>query len=102
MTNRGLFHQARLVDSMQVGNPQFVQQVQSLGGYLSGAGMGSASQGMAAGRAMLYNQLNQQAAAMGYVDVYRMLCWMSVGMVCAAFLLSKNRPGQGAPEGAAH
>ena len=41
-------------------------------------------------------QLNQQAAAMGYVDIYRMLCWMSCIMVCFAFLLSKNRPGQGA------
>ena len=101
VTNRSLFHQARLVDSMQPGNAQYVQQTQAIGSVLTAHGMGSVSQGMAAARSMLYTQLNQQAAAMGYQDVYRMLCWMSVVMVGFAFLLSKNRPGQGAPAGEA-
>jgi len=30
-----------------------------------------------------------------------MLCWMSCGMVACAFLLNKNRPGEGAPAGEA-
>jgi DHA2 family multidrug resistance protein len=30
-----------------------------------------------------------------------MLCWMAVGMVACAFLLSKNKPGEGAPAGEA-
>jgi DHA2 family multidrug resistance protein len=38
---------------------------------------------------------------MGYQDVYRALCWMSCVMVVLAFMLSKNRPGQGAPAGEA-
>jgi MFS family permease len=103
VTNRSLFHQARLVDAMQPGNPQYMQQTRAIGSYLAGSGMGSISQGVAAARAMIYGQLNQQASAMGYQDVYRMLCWMSVIMVGFAFLLSKNRPGEGAPAGeAAH
>lgn len=103
VTNRSLFHQARLVDAMQSGNPQYVQQTRAIGSYLAGSGMGSIRQGVAASRAMIYGQLNQQASAMGYQDVYRMLCWMSVIMVGFAFLLSKNRPGEGAPAGeAAH
>jgi DHA2 family multidrug resistance protein len=43
--------------------------------------------------------LNQQASAMGYQEIYRALCWMSLGMVCCALLLSKSQPGDSAPEG---
>jgi len=38
---------------------------------------------------------------MGYADVYRVLCWMAIGMIAFAFLLTKNRPGEGAPAGEA-
>jgi DHA2 family multidrug resistance protein len=51
--------------------------------------------------ASIYQQLNQQASVMGYADVYRVLCWMSIGMIAFAFLLTKNRPGEGAPAGEA-
>jgi DHA2 family multidrug resistance protein len=63
---------------------------------------GGGADGNHLAQGQIYNQLNQQAAALGSVDVYRMLCWMSVLMVFCAFMLSKNRPGQGAPEGAVH
>ena len=52
--------------------------------------------------ATIYNQLNQQAQMQGYQDVYMELSWMSVCLILLAFMLSKNRPGQGAPAGAAH
>ena len=45
--------------------------------------------------------LNQQATAMAYQDIYRLLSWMAMGMMACAFMLSKNRPGEGAPEGEA-
>ena len=103
VTNRGLFHQARLQNYMSYSNPQFQQQVNSLSHYFGTAGPGApGGGGTGMAHASIYQQLNQQAAAMGYMDVYRMLCWMSCGMVLCAFLLSKNRPGQGAPEGAVH
>jgi hypothetical protein len=31
---------------------------------------------------------------MAYQDMYRLLCWMAMGMVACAFLLSTNRPGR--------
>ncbi|MBB5057348.1 DHA2 family multidrug resistance protein [Granulicella aggregans] len=103
VTNRGLFHQARLAEHMQTANQQYQQQSQAMANFFGGAGPGAAGGGgLNAAHASIYQQLNQQAAAMGYVDVYRMLCWMSCIMVLCAFMLSKNRPGQGAPEGAAH
>jgi DHA2 family multidrug resistance protein len=52
--------------------------------------------------ANVYNQLNQQAQMQGYQDVYMELSWMSVGLVVLAFMLSKNRPGEGAGAGAVH
>jgi DHA2 family multidrug resistance protein len=52
-------------------------------------------------RAAIYQQLNQQATAQAYQNIYQLLSWMAVGMVGFAFLLSKNRPGQGAPKGEA-
>jgi DHA2 family multidrug resistance protein len=52
-------------------------------------------------RAAMYQQLNQQATAQAYQDIYRLLSWMAMGMVLCAFLLGKNRPGQGAPAGEA-
>jgi DHA2 family multidrug resistance protein len=38
---------------------------------------------------------------MAYQDIYRLLGWMAMGMVACAFILSKNKPGQGAPAGEA-
>jgi DHA2 family multidrug resistance protein len=32
-------------------------------------------------RAAIYQQLNQQAAAMAYQDIYRLLSWMAMGML---------------------
>jgi MFS transporter, DHA2 family, multidrug resistance protein len=99
VTNRSLFHQARLQEAMQPGNPSFVNQVNALTSAFGGTGRGPEPGLMA--QATIYQQLQQQAGMMGYQDIYRMLCWMSVGMIACAFLLSKNRPGQGAPAGEA-
>jgi DHA2 family multidrug resistance protein len=99
VTNRTLFHEARLQNSMQPGSPAYVSQLGALTGFFHSAAPGSSAANMA--RATIYQQLQQQAAAMGYQDIYRLLFWMAVGMVGFAFLLSKNRPGQGAPAGEA-
>ena len=99
VTNRSLVHQARLQEAMQPGNPAFTNQVNALTSYFGGTGGGPGPDHMA--RAAIYQQLNQQAAAMAYEDIYRLLCWMAMGMVLCAFILSKNRPGQGAPAGEA-
>jgi DHA2 family multidrug resistance protein len=69
------------------------------GGLMHATGSSVAAHTMA--QASIYQQLNMQASAMGYVDVYRVLCWASVILVGFAFLLSKNRPGEGAPAGEA-
>ncbi len=78
--------------------------MQSLTAFFNGrigGGTGSASNAAGMAQASIYNQLQQQAAAQAYQDIFRMLCWMAVVMVGFAFLLNKNRPGQGAPAGEA-
>ena len=95
VTNRTLFHEARLSDGMQPGNPVYDQQMQTLSGYFHQAMPGNAAGAAQMAQASIYSQLNQQAAAQAYQDIYRMLCWMACGMVVCAFLLSKNKPGGG-------
>ena len=98
-TNRTLFHEARLKDGMQPGSIGYAQHLSALtGAYTNSVGGAQAS---AMAHASIYQQLNQQASVMGYADVYRVLCWMSIGMIAFAFLLTKNRPGEGAPAGEA-
>jgi DHA2 family multidrug resistance protein len=98
-TNRTLFHEARLQNAIQPGNITYSQQLSAMTGAYTHA-FGQAQAGALA-KASIYQQLDQQASVMGYADVYRVLCWMSIGMIAFAFLLTKNRPGEGAPAGEA-
>ena len=99
VTNRDLWHQARLQESMNSLNIPYQQYLHGLNANL-GQGFGKAnSGGMATGA--IYDQLNQQSGMLGYQDVYKMLFWMSIGMIFLAFMLNKNRPGEGAGGGAA-
>ncbi len=101
VTNRSLFHQARLQEAMQPGSQAYDTAMTAFTSMFSGS-TGNRADAANMARATIYNQLQQQAAAEGYQDIYRLLCWMAIAMVGFAFLLSKNRPGQGAPEGAVH
>ena len=104
VTNRSLFHQSRLQNSMQAGSVPYQQMLHNLTGFFAGSvggGTGPGSNAAAMANATIYNQLNQQAAAQGYQDVFRVLCWMAVVMVGFAFMLNKNRPGEGMPKGEA-
>jgi DHA2 family multidrug resistance protein len=97
VTNRSLFHQARLVDNLLPGSPAYANRLAALS---TAYGSVSGGQGAAAmARGAIYNQMNQQASVMGYADIYRILFWMALGMMMCAFVLNKNKPGEGTPEG---
>jgi len=100
VTSRTLWHQQHLQNAMTSASNAFQQHQQALTGFFSGSFGGPNGNAMAL--ASIYNQLNQQAQAQGYQDVYMELSWMSVGLVLLALLLSGNRPGAGAPAGAMH
>lgn len=100
VTKRSLWHQQHLQQAMQSSSIGYQQHLNTLTGFLGGQFGGPNGGGLAL--ASIYNQLNQQAQMQGYQDVYMELCWMSVGLVALAFLLSKNRPGAGPGPGAVH
>jgi DHA2 family multidrug resistance protein len=99
VTSRAMWHQQHLQTDMVPGSIGYQQQLNALSGFFGGHFGGSNGAGMAI--ASIYNQLNMQAQAQGYQDVYMELSWMSVGLVALAFLLSGNKPGQGAGGGGA-
>jgi DHA2 family multidrug resistance protein len=99
VTNRTLFHEARLAETMQPSNPAYLNRLTALTNAYSGVAGGPGPAALA--RGMIYRELDTQAGGQAYGDIYRVLAWLAVGMVACAFLLSKNKPGEGAPEGAA-
>jgi len=96
VTSRSMWHQQHLQAAMTPLSPAFQQRVAALTGFFSGGFGGRNSAAMAT--ASIYQQLNAQAAVQGYQDVYMELSYMSIVLVFAAFMLSKNRPG-GSPGG---
>ena len=100
VTSRAMWHQQHLQSTMTSASIGYAQQVQGLTGFFGGVFGSQNSAGLAV--ASIYNQLNMQAQAQGYQDVYMELSWMSVVLVGLAFLLSKNKPGEGPGAEAVH
>ena len=100
VTNRTMHHEALLQNHMSSMSIPYTQYTQGLTAAL-GQNFGQANGAMLAG-GEIYGMLQRQAAMLGYQDVYRMLFWMATGMVLLAFLLNKNRPGEGGGGGGMH
>ena len=100
VTSRASWHQAHLQTNLTPGSPVFEQHVQAMSGYFAGT-LGAAN-GTGMAMASIYNQLNMQAQAQGYQDVYMELSWVSVGLIVLAFLLSSAKPGEGPGTQAMH
>jgi DHA2 family multidrug resistance protein len=100
VTSRSMWHEQHLQQSMTPGTIAFEQHRRALAGVLGGSfGMANANH-MAL--AQMYQQLTQQAQTQGYQDVYMELSWASIVLIALAFMLSKNRPGEGPGAGAVH
>ena len=100
VTSRAMWHQQHLQGSMNSANIAYQQQSHALAGFFGGSFGGANGKSMAL--ASIYGQLNRQAQAQGYQDVYMELSLMSLGMVLLAFMLSKNKPGAGPSSEAMH
>jgi DHA2 family multidrug resistance protein len=90
VTERDLWHQNQMRKYLTPGGAYFQNRVGALTDYFTTA-VGKANAGaMAQGE--IYNQMNRQASALAYVDVFWILCAAAVLMVPLAFLLDKNNP----------
>jgi len=100
VTSRAMWHEQHLQQAMQPGTIAFDLHRQALlGAYNHAFG---AANGAAMALAQIYNQLIAQATTQGYQDVYMELSYASIILVFLAFLLSKNKPGEGAGGGGVH
>ena len=94
VTSRALWHEQHLQQAMQPGTIAFDQRQQALAGFFSSHFGGANGAAMALAR--IYSQMKDQARTQGYQDVYMELCWASIVLIALSFMLSKNRPGEGA------
>ena len=100
VTSRATWHEQHLQQFMQPGSIAYQQHVQALSGFFSTVAGAANATGMALGT--VYSELLRQATTQGYQDVYMELSWASIILIGLAFLLSKNRPGQGPGASAMH
>ncbi len=90
VTESGLWHQNQMRKYLTPTDPYFHNRVNALKDiFTTSAGKANAD-GLAQGR--IYNQLNQQANALAYVDVFWILCVAAIVMIGLSFLLNKNDP----------
>jgi len=100
VTSRAHWHEQHLQQAMMPGTIAFEQHRRALAGFL-GNSFGAVN-GNQMALARIYHQLNQQAQTQGYQDVYMELSWASLVLIGLAFLLSKNRAGEGGGGGGLH
>jgi DHA2 family multidrug resistance protein len=94
ITERGQFHANLLLKYVTPGSPIFQAQLRSLQHSLSGS-FGPANATYLA-QAQIYSRLQAQANVLAYVDVYFLLCVLSLLMIPLTLLLRRNDPKESA------
>ncbi len=91
VTERGQWRQDQLSKYLGPADANYQDQIKAFRGIFDTSAGKPNSLQLAQGQ--IYNQLQGQAHALAYVDVYFVLGFAAVLMVPLAFLLRKNRPG---------
>jgi DHA2 family multidrug resistance protein len=92
LAQRSQFHQARLVETLNPLNPNYVNGIQQTAHALMGAGATKAEATTQA-TALLYRSLGQQAQMLSYVDVFHSLMWVVFGSIPLLLLMRGGKPG---------
>jgi DHA2 family multidrug resistance protein len=100
VTERTLYHEARLQNYMSAAWSPYTQQLSNLTSYL-GRTVGAAN-GAGAATGQIYNKLVAQAGTLAYIDVYFGISVATLCMIPLAFLLSKNKPAASGEKVAIH
>jgi DHA2 family multidrug resistance protein len=90
ITERGQFHANQLLKYVTPSSSIFQTQLRSLQNSFSGS-FGPANANYLA-QAQIYNRLQAQANLLAYVDVYFILCALSLLMIPLTLLLRRNDP----------
>ncbi len=90
VTERTLYHEARLQNYMSPNWAPYKNQLSNLTSYLGRTAGPANAAGAATGQ--IYNRLIAQAGTLAYIDVYIAISVATLCMIPLAFLLSKNKP----------
>jgi DHA2 family multidrug resistance protein len=94
VVERGQFHQNQLLKHVIPTSANYQNQIRALTGSFSAGAAGPGNAGRLA-QGTIYNQLIQQSQTLAYIDVFYVLCAVSILMVPLSFLLKKNNPRAG-------
>jgi MFS transporter, DHA2 family, multidrug resistance protein len=94
IARRSQFHQGRLVETVRVDNPNFVNAANGLAQRFAISGLGKYEARQQA-YARIYQTVQAQAASLAYVDTFMVLSVGAAIMFFLAFALKKNDPGGG-------
>ncbi|HYL34381.1 MAG TPA: DHA2 family efflux MFS transporter permease subunit [Bryobacteraceae bacterium] len=84
-------HQNALAGHLTPLDPSYTSRLSHLEAALRAAGAGPAQ---AAGQAqgIIYGELVRQSSMLAYIDVFRMLSWLCIGMIPLMFLMKRAKP----------
>jgi MFS transporter, DHA2 family, multidrug resistance protein len=90
--------QNSLAGHLTANNPLYAIRLHNLQSALQASGSDPAQAARQA-QALLYNELLRQSAMVAYIDVFRLLSWLCVGLIPLMFFMkpAKPRPGAAAP-----
>lgn len=91
LARRSQFHQSRLAEHLTPYDEPFQRAIQNLPGILNTTTNPVATR---QAYAAIYQELQQQAAVIAYLDIFHILVWMAVLMLPLVFLLQKTKLGQ--------
>jgi DHA2 family multidrug resistance protein len=94
IARRSQFHQFRLVEKVRIDNSNLLNLSNGLTHALTHFGL-ERRDALAHAYASIYRSLQAQAAALAYIDTFKVLSIMSAIMFCLSFFLKKNDPGGG-------
>src|SRR5579875_1389698 len=97
ITRRTQVHESYLAAHVNPSSQQYQSLVQGMQGFLSKAGAGPANAASAAA-AQIYSMLQQQAAALAYVDTVHVLVLLTACLIPIGYLMKKPRYRKRAPE----
>jgi DHA2 family multidrug resistance protein len=88
--------QSNLAGNISAISPLYAARLHQLQGALQAAGSDPAQAAKQA-QAILYGQMLRQSAMVAYVDVFRILAWVCVGLIPLMFFMRPVKPRAGAP-----
>ena len=95
-TRMAQISQNNLSGNMTAINPAFATRLQHLQGAFQAAGS-STTQAAQQAHALLYSELLRQSAMVSYVNIFRLLAWICIGLIPLMFLMGPAKPRADAP-----